>query len=179
MPNQKQKPDDNQLKAHPLLSRLLDAGVNVRAFRGYIGPDDGSGRVRLFPSLGDLAFFIEVDKNDIVAAADAPESLLPHGGTVIWVKPDAEVVCHGDRVNVIAARRRRDSGAFVSAANLSEPQTAASRLVEVRAGRLDIRLRPRVMSSCASCSCSSCETHPSCTSECNAAMAIPSLVVRP
>ena len=60
--------------------------------------------MRLFPSLGDLSFSIEVNKSDIVASAAAPESLLPHGGTVIWVKPDAEVVCYGDQINTVAAR---------------------------------------------------------------------------
>ena len=117
--------------------------------------------MRLYPSLGDLSFSIEINKSDIVASAAAPESLLPHGGTVIWVKPDAEVVCHGDRINTVAARRPRQAGALLLA-NVHETQTAAGRLVEVQRGRLNIRLRPRVMSSCASCSCSSCETHPSC-----------------
>ena len=156
-----QKPDDHHLRAHPLLSRLLEVGANVRAFRGYVGPEKDSGRVRLYPSLGDLSFSIEINESDIVASAAAPESLLPHSGTVIWVKPDAEVVCYGDRINTVAARRPRQAGALdVSLANVDETQTAASRLVEVQAGRLNIQLRPRVMSSCASCSCSSCETQP-------------------
>lgn len=168
-----QKPDDDDLRAHPLLSRLLEVGANVRAFRGYVGPDKDNGRVRLYPSLGDLSFSIEIDKSDIVASAAAPESLLPHGGTVIWVKPDAEVVCHGDRINTVAARRPRQASA------LDETQTAAGRLVEVQTGRLNIQLRPRVMSTCASCSCSSCETHPSCTSTCNQVRASRSVVVGP
>ncbi len=80
--------------------------------------------MRLYPSLGDLSFSIEINKSDIVASAAAPESLLPHGGTVIWVKPDAEVVCHGDRINTVAARRPRQAGALdVSAANVDETQT--------------------------------------------------------
>ena len=179
MEDPKQKPNELRLGAHPLLSRLLEVGATVRAFRGYIGPDDETGRLRLYPSLGDLGFSIAINKSDIVASADAPESLLPHGGTVIWVKPDAEVVCHGDRVNMIAARRPRQPGAFASTGNLSETPIAAARLVEVRTGRLNIHLRPRVMSTCASCSCSSCELHPSCTSECNRAMALPSVLMGP
>lgn len=175
-----QQPDDHHLRAHPLLSRLLEVGVNVRAFRGYVGPDKDSGRVRLYPSLGDLNFSIEINKSDIVASAAAPETLLPHGGTVIWVKPDAEIVCRGDRINTLAARRPRQTGAVdVSLANVDETQTAAGRLVEVQTGRLNIQLRPRVMSTCASCSCSSCESHPSCTSDCNGMMAKRSLVVGP
>lgn len=170
------QPDDQYLRAHPLLSRLLDVGENVRAFRGYVGPSKESGRVRLYPSLGDLSFSIEINKSDIVATAAAPETLLPHGGTVIWVKPDAEVTCRGDRINVISARRPRQAGAAeVSPAQVVE--TEAGRLVEVRKGRLNIQLRSRVMSTCASCTCSSCETNPSCTSECNGSMPRRSVVI--
>jgi hypothetical protein len=174
-----QNPDDSTLRPHPLLNRLLDAGPNVRAFRGYIGPERDNGRVRLYPSLGDLSFSIDINRSDIVASAAAPETLLPHGGTVIWVKPDAEVVCHGDRVNTVAARRPRQSAAMnTPSAEVRETQTAGS-LVEVQKGRLSIRLRPRVMSSCASCSCSSCETNPGCSSTCNQILARPSVVVGP
>jgi hypothetical protein len=171
MTNQKR---DDHLSAHPLLNRLLEAGPNLRAFRGYVGPNKDNERVRLYPSLGDLSFSIEVNKSDIVASAPAPESLLPHGGTVIWVKPDAEIVCHGDRINTVAARRPRQAAA--SSANVHEMQKAGG-LVEVQTGRLNIQLRPRVMSSCASCSCSSCETHPSCTSNCKEVK--PTIVVGP
>lgn len=175
-----QQSDNNHLRAHPLLSRLLEAGANVRAFRGYVGPEKDKGRVRLYRSLGDLSFSIEINKSDIVASAAAPETLLPHGGTVVWVKPDAEVICHGDQVNTVAARRPRQSSArFASPAISGEKQTVSGRLVEVQRGRLNIQLRPRVMSTCASCSCSSCETHPSCTSTCNSVAAMPSVVVGP
>ncbi|SIT58659.1 conserved hypothetical protein [Mesorhizobium prunaredense] len=178
MPSQKH--DDHHLRTHPLLSRLLDVSPNVRAFRGYVGPRKDNGRVRLYPSLGDLSFSIEINESDIVASGAAPESLLPHGGTVIWVKPDAEVVCHGDRINTVAARRPRQARALdVSATNVDETQTNAGRLVEVQTGRLNIQLRPRVMSSCASCSCSSCETNPSCTSTCNQVTAQRSIGVGP
>ena len=168
------KQDDHHLGAHPLLNRLLEAGPNVRAFRGYVGPEKDSKRVRLYPSLGDLGFCIEINKGDIVASAAAPETLLPHGGTVIWVKPDAEVVCHGDRINTVAARASRQAGA----AAVHETQKAGA-LVEVQRGRLNIRLRARVMSTCASCSCSSCETNPTCKSTCNQMTLQRSVVVGP
>lgn len=171
---------NDQLRAHALLGRLLEVGTNVRALRGYIGPDKGDGRIRLYPSLGDLGFSIEIDSSDIVASAAAPESLLPYGGSTIWVKPDAELVCHGDRVNTVSARRPRGAGAVtVSATNVDQTQTAAGRLVEVQAGRLNIQLRPRVMSTCASCSCSSCEPHPGCTSTCNQVVAARSIGIGP
>lgn len=160
----KKESADQHLSAHPLLSQLLEVGTNVRALRGYIGPIKDNGLIRLYPSLGDLCFCLEIQKDDIVASASAPESLLPHGGTILWVKPDAEVVCHGDRINVVAARRSRH--ATVRDLVEATPSTS-SRLVEVQKGRLNITIRPRVMSTCASCSCSSCEVNPSCTSTCN------------
>jgi hypothetical protein len=173
-----QKPDEH-LAPHSLLSRLLEVGPSVRAYRGYVGPYRDNGRVRLYPSLGDLTFCIEINKSDIVASAAAPESLLPHGGTVIWVRPDAEVVCHGDRINSLLARRPRQTAAVnVPATNIHETHKAGS-LVDVQTGRLHIRLRPRVMSTCASCSCSSCEPHPGCTSTCNSQVARPSIAIGP
>jgi hypothetical protein len=175
-----QKHDDHPLDAHPLLSRLLAVGTNVRAFRGYVGPSKDEGRVRLYPSLGDLEFCVEIDKRDIVASAAAPETLLPHGGTVIWVRPEAAIVCHGERINTVAARRTRHAAApGVAAAGLNPVQTAAGRLVDVQRGRLHIQLRARMMSTCASCSCSSCETNPGCSSTCNQMKAIPSVVAGP
>jgi hypothetical protein len=165
--------DDQHLRPHPVLSRLLnhDQGTDARVFRGYVGPASDSGRVRLYPSLGDLTFSIDIDEADIIASAAAPESILPHGGAVIWVKPDAEVVCHGEQVTTVSARRvRRGATADVFTTNAGAAASAAGRpVVEVQTGRLNIRLRRRVMSTCASCSCSSCETHPSCHSTCNQA----------
>jgi hypothetical protein len=171
---------DDHLLAHPLLSRLLEVGTGVRAFRGYVGPDKDGVRMRLYPSLGDLAFFVEFNKDDIVASTAAPESLLPHGGTVVWLKPDADVVCHGDRINTIAARRPYQAGrSDGSLAHVSDKAAAAGGLVHVQTGRLSIRVRSRVMSTCASCSCASCETNPSCTSQCNEKLLTPSVVIGP
>jgi hypothetical protein len=162
------QPSDAHLRVHPLLSQLLAAGAQARAFRGYVGPEKDSARMRLYPSLGDLSFFVEFDKDDIVASTAAPESLLPHGGAVVWLKPDAEVRCHGDQIRTVTARRpQQDAGGDVGRADRGLTPTAAGRLVQVQTGRVNIRLRPRVMSSCASCTCSSCQTHPSCTSTCN------------
>ncbi len=174
MPSQKQ--EDHHLRPHPLLSRLLAVGADVKAFRGYVGPERDGKRVRLYPSLGDLGFCIEIDKSDIVASAQAPETLLPHGGTVIWVRPDADVVCRGDRVNTVAARGPRREAAHNAT---TVGATELSRLVEVQKGRLSVQLRRRVMSTCASCSCSSCETHPSCTSDCNGSQPQRTVVVGP
>ena len=81
---------ESRFEPHPLLSRLLEQseGVGARAFRGYIGPSKAEGSVWLYPSLGDLSFSIEMREADILDTANAPETLLPHGGSVLWVRTD-------------------------------------------------------------------------------------------
>jgi hypothetical protein len=156
------KSDDQNLRTHPLVSALLDHGTDVRAFRGYVGPSKENGRVRLYPRLGDLNFCLEFNESDIIATAPAPESFLPHGGTVIWVGPDAEVVCRGEQVNAISARQPRRRSAPVGRPNANQARTAAGQLVEVQTGRVSIQFRERVMDSCASCTCASCDANPTC-----------------
>lgn len=165
--------NEEHLREHSLLSTLLEYGSSVRAFRGYVASSEDGGKVILYPSLGDLTFSLEIDKDDIIATAPAPETLLPHGGTVVWVRPDAEIKSKGDRIGTMSARR--PMGAAASSALRDQPMAAAGRYVSVTTGRLNIRLRRRVMSTCASCTCSSCETHPSCTSTCNSIATMPAV----
>jgi hypothetical protein len=176
----KEASGDQHLRAHPLLSKLLEHGPDTRSFRGYVAPTNDERRVTLYPSLGDLTFSLEFDADDIVASAAAPESVLPHGGTVIWVKSGAEVTCRGDQINTVAARqhRRTDRVAPVKV-GADNAGSAAGRLVEVKTGRLTVSLRPRVASSCASCSCASCDPHPSCTSNCNEISGLGAVVLGP
>lgn len=172
--------NEDHLRAHPLLSQILDAGSAVRAFRGYIAPSKSSDKVLLYPTLGDLSFHLEISRDDIVATAEAPETLLPHGGVVLWVQPDAEIKCNGDQINVISARRPMQTPGPIRVSPEGSPaSTASGRFVNVTTGRLNIRVRPRVMSSCASCTCSSCETHPSCTSTCKSEIARSSIEIGP
>jgi hypothetical protein len=156
---------ESKLQEHPFLGQLLEH--NAVPYRGYVGPRSERGRVTLYLSLGDLSFYVEIDEDDIVASSPCPERLMPHGGTVVWVKQDAEVVAHGQRVNVYPARmpqipavRRLLTADPVGGAGAAEPP-----MVQVETGRLNIRLRQRARSTCASCHCSSCQTHPTCTCE--------------
>ena len=162
----KSSASDDALQPHPLLSRVLAHGPDVRVFRGYVGPANDKGTICLYPSLADLTVFLEIKADDIVASAVAPEPLLPHRGTVVWVRPDAEVVCHGERVTTFRARRsRRDAAMALQAGEAGGGETPASGLVEVRTGRLNIQLAPRISDVCASCSpCSSCGV---CTTTCS------------
>jgi hypothetical protein len=163
MPDPKSQSRSNNREPHALLGRLLahGAGADAHAFRGYIGPETRDGKVRLYPSLGDLTFSIEIAEADILESVAAPETLLPHGGVVLWVKRDAEVVFHGSEVTTISVRSLRHSGGRplaqpAQAVGSVEPRTGAARFVEVQRGRLQIRLRQGAARYCASCSCSSC-----------------------
>jgi hypothetical protein len=177
MPEPKSNP--RRLEPLPLLVKLLSSseGADAHVFRGYIGPSSARGRVRLYPSLGDLTFSIEIAEEDIVNSAAAPERLLPYGGTVVWVKRDAEVVFHGEQVTTHVVRSlSRADGRTVS--EVASPTSArASRFVEVRRGRLQIRVRPGSWDTCASCSCSSCGPCKVCSSTCKSELPVGSMVV--
>jgi hypothetical protein len=172
-------PAHKHLQPHALLGRLLahGAGADARVFRGYVGPSPANGRVSLYPSLGDLTFSIEIAEKDILESVDAPETLLPHGGTLIWVKRDAEVVFHGQQVRTVAVRSLGHSEArpvarVVSPVGPAAVRTAAARLVEVQRGRLQIQVRPGIADTCASCSCASCGPCKLCSSTCNTEIAV-------
>jgi hypothetical protein len=88
---------DNDLKlpVHPLLARLVgdQAGDSI-ALRGYVGPSTVGGHVTLYPRLDDLSESFEFAREDVLAFEKAPESMLPNGGTIVWVKKNAEVILH-------------------------------------------------------------------------------------
>jgi hypothetical protein len=152
-----------KLEQHPLLAQILEH--NAVPYRGYVGPPSDRGRVTLYLSLGDLSFYVEVAEEDIVASAPCPERLMPNGATVVWVKRDAEVVAHGQRTNVYPARTPQVPAVRRLLSADAQPVAADAPMVEVETGRLNIRLRQRARSTCASCHCSSCQTHPTCTCE--------------
>jgi hypothetical protein len=103
---------------NPVLAKLVAAGaVNAIALTGYIGPPITGGRITLYPSLADLSSSVEIASSDILHFEPVPETILPYGGVIVWVKKEAEI-----------ARRHVE--------NVSALPT--SNLVEVRAGRLRI-----------------------------------------
>ena len=140
---------DINLQEHPFLGQLLEH--NAVPYRGYVGPRSERGRVTLYLSLGDLSFYVEIDEADIVASAPCPERLMPHGGTVVWVKRDAEVVAHGKRVNVYPARTPQVPAVRRLITAGAGPGAEEPPMVQVETGRLNIRLRQRARSTCASC----------------------------
>jgi hypothetical protein len=110
------------IPGNPHLVKLMQAGAyNAFTFRGYIGPGAAEGRIVLYPSLDDLSQSVEFSKSDVLGFADLPESVMPLGAKIIWVKGDATIVRRG----------------------LTTPQrTIADKQPDVReAGRLRMQLR--------------------------------------
>ena len=79
MPNPKFKP-------HPIISKLEETGA-VRLL-GYFGGTT-EGVVKLYPSLNDLSVCLRIREADILHVQDATPEECPHGGSCVWVKPDA------------------------------------------------------------------------------------------
>jgi len=159
-----------EIEIHPLLSRLLSKGVGACVFRGYIGPSDREGSIRLYPSLGFLNFFVEIGLKDIVETAPAPTTVLPHNGTVVWVNPDADVVFHGDSVTTVPVRslRRPEPGATIADISTAPERSQASDHIDIVRGRLRMSVPERSAAlRRADCDvCASCRGCASCTSVC-------------
>jgi len=109
---------------NPVLAKLVGAGAaNAIALRGYIAPSTARGRVSLYPRLDDLSNSVEIASSDILHFEAVPESVLPYGAVIVWLKKDAEItrrrvetvraVPRADRVEVRAGRLRIFRGANV------------------------------------------------------------------
>jgi hypothetical protein len=169
-PPKKSGPD---IEIHPLLSRLLSKGVEACVFRGYVGPSDSEDSIRLYPSLGCLNFSVEIGLKDIVETAPAPTTVLPHNGTVVWVRNDAEVVFHGDSVTTVPVRSLRRPGprAPIADTSTTPERSEASDHIDIVRGRLRMTVPAPAHRSAAArrgdCDvCASCRGCASCTSVC-------------
>jgi hypothetical protein len=117
---------------NPVLAKLVAAGAaNAIPLRGYVGPSTTRGRVSLYPSLDDLSNSVEIASSDILHFEAAPESVLPYGGVIVWLKKDAEITRR--RVETVRAVPRadaskfaRDAYAFLGALNLRHNRHALS-----------------------------------------------------
>jgi hypothetical protein len=138
------------LAENPLITQLIKHGADEAiTIRGFIGPTDRDGHIRLFPRIGNLGDSVEIARSDIIHAVKAPRSSL--GAVIVWVKKDAKISVH--RVN-----RREATG--------PEPNS----MVELRKGRLRMRMKSAqareqvcfsVCMDCLSwCDCSICSTLP-------------------
>jgi len=130
-----------------LVANLLAQGAeNAVTIRGFIGTSKQEGYIRLYPRLVDLSESMEIARTDILHSMRATQS--PDGPVVLWVKRDASI----------------------SANNTAESVGQAARnMVEVKKGRLRMRMRaPQTEEVCFSvcmdclswCSCSICTSTP-------------------
>jgi hypothetical protein len=114
---------ENNLQVHPLLKKLgVEGAANAISLTGYVGPASHDGNLRLYSSLEDLSNSVEVRREDVLHSAPTPESVLPYGGTIIWLKKDAQVTYHRTEKTVVSA-------------------PVETNALEVKQGRLRIRLR--------------------------------------
>ena len=162
MPPPKQPQRD--LEINPLLSRLLSHDVDAIVFRGYVGPSKKEGTIRLYPTLAFLNVFIEIGLADVVETAPAPTTALPHNGTIVWVRSDAEVVFHGDTVVTVPVRTLRHQRSATHQTAVNAPSSDAAKYVEIAPGRL--RMSVPATSLRAEDVCASCRGCASCTSVC-------------
>jgi hypothetical protein len=135
------------IRINPLLAKIAGDGPSaVRSFTGYVGPSARSDCITVYSSIKDLQRSIEINVADIVHIEEIPETIVPFGAHVVWVKTDAEV----------AVRR--------IAAGMPARGVTSRNFVESRVGRLRIRkLDKQVRRECTSnCDCSS-----TCTSTCD------------
>jgi hypothetical protein len=114
---------EERLPENPLLQQLITAGAaESLIFWGYVGPPLIPGRVTLYPSLGNLSVSIDIGREDILHIEEVPETFMPFGAKVIWVKRTARI------------GRRFEQAAGV-------PFVKDSNFTQLRKGRLNMFLR--------------------------------------
>ena len=80
-----------KFKPHDVVEKLTEKGRDGAVkILGYFGSTT-NGVVEIYPSLDDLSVCLQVREADIVHVEEAPDDELAHGGSAIWLKPDAVV----------------------------------------------------------------------------------------
>jgi hypothetical protein len=84
--------DKDTLKEHEIVSKIVkDSGYgNATLLVGYIGKTDKDNNVRLYFNL-NFDEYVDVPRESILHSANAPEDVLPFGGTYLWVKKDEHI----------------------------------------------------------------------------------------
>jgi hypothetical protein len=123
------------LPQNELLTELLAKNAeNAVTVMGYIGPDEGEDYILLYENLVDLSKCLEIKTNDIIHYTEAPKSVLPFGGVVLWLKENSEVI---SRLNVGRSKEVIADNKF---------QLENNKSVEIRAGRLFIVIEKEIFS---------------------------------
>ncbi|MDB4902517.1 MAG: hypothetical protein JWQ63_1798 [Mucilaginibacter sp.] len=84
-----------EIPKNVILTELLEI-KNAKgsvAFMGYIGPDPDNKHefISLYQDIFDLSKWLEIKKSDIIYFTPVPESVLPFGGTILWV-PKSSII---------------------------------------------------------------------------------------
>ena len=117
------------LRQNELLVELLAKNAeDAIVYKGYIGPDKGEEHILLYPDIADLSKCFEIKISDIITHAEAPKSILPFGGVILWLKKDSEVIS------------RHTVGKSDSAGLSDKIQTINDEVVQIHAGRLTMTI---------------------------------------
>ena len=137
-----------EIPLHPIFAKLNNENsTKFTTLRGYVGPSLTKGSIRLYKSLDGPSESVEIPQADIIYFADMPESILPYGAKIVWIKKDAEVT-----VNQVA-----------SVAGVK----ADREFTEVSQGRLRMIVRRGLASDDCSSRCNVCQSR-CCVSRCSA-----------
>jgi hypothetical protein len=85
------------LRQDPLVERLLsdpsEENLNVDVLTGFLGNSTQEEYVRLYLTPA-LDVYLEIPRRAVVQSHSLVSELNPLGGTVLWVKQDADIVLH-------------------------------------------------------------------------------------
>src|SRR4051794_23770165 len=84
---------DDALKEHDLVKKIVTGPGqpgNAVLLVGYVGKSGSDDNVRLYLNLS-FDEYVDIPKNSILHAAEAPEEVLQFGGSYIWIKKDTDI----------------------------------------------------------------------------------------
>ncbi|MBN8994136.1 MAG: hypothetical protein J0H94_02850 [Rhizobiales bacterium] len=153
MPGSKRR---ENLTEHPFFTSVArdGSGVLLASFMGYVGPPAGEDTLTLFAAIDTPTDSVEIPLRDIVHVEDVPETTIPFGAKLVWVRDGARIV------------RRRTATAEAAV------EAQRRHAVELGKGRLRMRIPGRVRAAeedcrtCVSVCISICQGCEPCTSEC-------------
>jgi hypothetical protein len=124
VPSRELKEDDIVSKLLPDLSKP----AKIKPLIGFLGKDNRGGYWRLYLDL-TLTEYFEINQNDIIHSQSLKSELSPLGGTVLWIKKDAEI----SHVKPVSKQVQNQ---FLSGDIASEflPQTGLGALIGLIAG---------------------------------------------
>jgi hypothetical protein len=151
------KASNKNLEPNPLTEKVLAAGAdNVAILRGFIGPSEREGYIRLFASLADTSVSVEIAEADIIETGDVLNNQL--GKRIVWVRKGAQITVIKTRTTEYGVRPKVPV----------DQDLAAVR----RFGRLHMEVKaPALRDTCVSvCNCQTCESH--CTNWCGVCVCV-------